>query len=198
MMPGWERWVAIELPLLALAAIGAHLVSSAGQTLLHRWLGHRRWSGRFFRNHINFHHAYYARGHLTSAVYLGEEGNNTPFFLIPLLLVGGGLFFLVPPELFAAVALGGAASFAAHVYFDKVYHVSGTPLERFAWFRRKQQLHFVHHLHANSNFAVIDFFWDRLLGTYRAPDEDPPERAPDSGPPMLPGTRSGARVQSDS
>ena len=52
------------------------------------------------------------------------------------------------------------------------------PLERFAWFRRKQQLHFVHHLHANSNFAVIDFFWDRLLGTYRAPDEATPERPP--------------------
>ena len=43
---------------------------------------------------------------------------------------------------------------------------------RFAWFRHKQQLHFVHHLHADSNFAVIDFFWDRLLGTYRRPDGD--------------------------
>ena len=47
---------------------------------------------------------------------------------------------------------------------DKEYHVVGSPLERFAaWFRRRQQLHFVHHLHANSNFAVIDFFWDRDL-----------------------------------
>jgi hypothetical protein len=24
--------------------------------------------------------------------------------------------------------------------------------------------------HANSNFAVIHFFWDRVLGTYRGPD----------------------------
>jgi sterol desaturase/sphingolipid hydroxylase (fatty acid hydroxylase superfamily) len=50
--------------------------------------------------------------------------------------------------------------------------VEPSSLERFAWFRRKQQLHFVHHLHANRNFAVIDFFWDRLFGTYREPDED--------------------------
>src|SRR5262249_22735755 len=42
--------------------------------------------------------------------------------------------------------------------------------QRFAWFRRKQELHFVHHRHANSNFAVIHFFWDRILGTYRRPD----------------------------
>jgi sterol desaturase/sphingolipid hydroxylase (fatty acid hydroxylase superfamily) len=27
-------------------------------------------------------------------------------------------------------------------------------------------------MHANSNFAVIDFFWDRMLGTYRKPDQD--------------------------
>jgi sterol desaturase/sphingolipid hydroxylase (fatty acid hydroxylase superfamily) len=34
----------------------------------------------------------------------------------------------------------------------------------------KQELHFVHHRHAGCNFAVIDNFWDRLLGTYRGPD----------------------------
>jgi sterol desaturase/sphingolipid hydroxylase (fatty acid hydroxylase superfamily) len=50
------------------------------------------------------------------------------------------------------------------------YHVSGPRLERFAWFRRAQHLHFVHHMHANTNFAVIHFFWDRLLGTYRSLD----------------------------
>src|SRR6476620_5382944 len=54
--------------------------------------------------------------------------------------------------------------------FDKEYHVEGSRLHRFAWFRRKQELHFVHHRHANSNFAVIHFFWDRILGTYRRPD----------------------------
>jgi sterol desaturase/sphingolipid hydroxylase (fatty acid hydroxylase superfamily) len=172
MMPGWERWVATELPLLVLIAAATHLVMSASQTLLHRWLGHRRWGGHFFRNHIGFHHASYARGHLTSAVYRGKDGNNTPFFLIPTLLAGGGLFFLLSLGPFLAMASAAAASFYAHVYFDKTYHVAGSPLERFAWFRRKQQLHFVHHLHADANFAVIDFFWDRLFGTYRAPDED--------------------------
>jgi hypothetical protein len=63
-----------------------------------------------------------------------------------------------------------AASFYAHVFFDKEYHVEGSRLQQFAWFRRKQELHFVHHRHANSNFAVIHFFWDRILGTYRRPD----------------------------
>jgi hypothetical protein len=168
----WGSWLLSELPPLVLTIVGTHLVISCSQTLLHYWLGHRRVGGQFFRNHINFHHRFYARGHLASPAYQDKEGNNTPFFLIPTILVGAAVFFVLPLPLFLAMSLTAAASFYAHVYFDKAYHVEGSLLERFAWFRRMQQLHFVHHLHANSNFAVIDFFWDRLLGTYRSPDRD--------------------------
>jgi sterol desaturase/sphingolipid hydroxylase (fatty acid hydroxylase superfamily) len=45
-------------------------------------------------------------------------------------------------------------------------------LGRFAWFRRKQQLHFLHHRYADCNFAVVDNFWDWLLGSYRGIDAD--------------------------
>jgi len=167
-----EHWLLIEIPPLVLTAACAHLIVSCSQTLMHRWLGHRRLGGVFFRNHIKFHHAQYAKGHLMSATYRGEEGNNTPYFLIPTALFGLGAFLMLPFVLFLAVALAASASFYAHVYLDKAYHVDGSWFERFVWFRRKQQLHFVHHLHANCNFAVIDFFWDRLLGTYRRADDD--------------------------
>jgi sterol desaturase/sphingolipid hydroxylase (fatty acid hydroxylase superfamily) len=107
-----------------------------------------------------------------SSTYRGNEGNNTPYFLIPTILVAGGMFLVLPFDLFLVVSAASAASFCAHVYLDKQYHTEASSLGRFAWFRRKQHLHFVHHLHANSNFAVIDSFWDRLLGTYRGPDTD--------------------------
>ena len=68
------------------------------------------------------------------------------------------------------MAVACAASFYAHVFFDKEYHSKKSRLQRFAWFRRKQELHFIHHRHADNNFAVIHFFWDRLLGTYRNAD----------------------------
>jgi sterol desaturase/sphingolipid hydroxylase (fatty acid hydroxylase superfamily) len=71
-------------------------------------------------------------------------------------------------------AIASAASFYAHVILDRAYHLEGSWLLRFAWFRRKQALHFIHHRHANVNFAVIEFFWDRLLGTYRGPLTDEP------------------------
>jgi sterol desaturase/sphingolipid hydroxylase (fatty acid hydroxylase superfamily) len=163
----WLHWSVIEIPLFTLAIVATHLVVSGGQTVMHLWLGHRRIGGALFRNHINFHHAHYRKGHLVSPIQLKEDGNNTPFFLLPMALVAAGMYFVLPQALFIVVMLTAGVSFGAHVWFDKAYHIEGSYLERFGWFRRKQQLHFVHHLHANTNYAVIDFFWDRVLGTFR-------------------------------
>ena len=152
-----------ELPLILMTAVATHLVMSFAQTLMHYKLGHHPMGGKFFRNHINFHHAHYSKDHLVSRTYLGDEGNNTPFFFIPVFLVGACTYLVLPVDLFVAQLVACAASFYAHVFFDKEYHVEGSRFQRFAWFRRKQELHFVHHRHANSNFAVIHFFWDRIL-----------------------------------
>src|SRR5260221_6849168 len=159
-----------ELPLFLMTAVATHLVMSFAQTLMHYKLGHHPMGGKFFRNHINFHHTYYSKDHLVSRTYRGDEGNNSPFFFIPVILVGVCTYLVLPIDLFVVQVVACAASFYAHVFFDKEYRIEGSRLQRFAWFRRKQELHFVHHRHANSNFAVIHFFWDRILGTYRSPD----------------------------
>ena len=159
-----------ELLLFLVTAVATHLVMSFGQTLMHYKLGHRPLGGKLFRNHINFHHTYYSKNHLVSRTYRGEEGNNTPFFLIPVCLVGMITYFVLPLDLFIVQMIACAGSFYAHVIFDKEYHVEGSWLQKFAWFRRRQELHFVHHRHADKNFAVIHFFWDWILGTYRRAD----------------------------
>jgi hypothetical protein len=160
-----------ELPLLLLTAVVTHLLMSFSQTLMHYGLGHRRMGGIFFRNHIHFHHVHYSKDHLVSLVYIKNDGdgNNTPFFLIPVALILLTTYLIFSIEVFMFQFITAFASFSAHVYLDNQYHIAGSPLLRFAWFRRKQQLHFVHHKHANSNFAIIDNFWDRLPGTYRKP-----------------------------
>ena len=160
----------LKLSLFLMTAVATHLVMSFGQTFLHYKVAHHRIGGKLFRNHINFHHAHYADDHLVSRTYLGDEGNITPYFFIPVFLVGGCAYFLLPLNLFVVTVITSAASFYAHVFFDKEYHVEGSRLQRFAWFRRQQELHFVHHRHANSNFGVIHFFWDKILGTYRMPN----------------------------
>jgi sterol desaturase/sphingolipid hydroxylase (fatty acid hydroxylase superfamily) len=160
----------LKLSLFLVTAVATHLVMSFGQTFLHYKVAHNPIGGKLFRNHINFHHAHYAEDHLVSRTYLGGEGNITPYFLIPVFLVGGCVYFLLPLNLFVVTAITSAASFYAHVFFDKEYHVEGSRLQRFAWFRRQQELHFVHHRHANTNFGIIHFFWDKILGTYRMPN----------------------------
>ena len=149
-------------------AMAAHLLMSLGQTLFHQYLGHRRIGGRFLKNHMLFHHTHYSGDHVVSAHYLDNGDNNTLFFLTPVALVIGLTYFFLRLDLFIVQLAAMSLSFYGHVYIDKQYHVAGSWLGRFSWFRRKQQLHFLHHRHANYNFAVIDFFWDRLLGTYRA------------------------------
>jgi sterol desaturase/sphingolipid hydroxylase (fatty acid hydroxylase superfamily) len=155
--------------LLFVGTAGAtHYFMSFAQTVLHRTLGHRPIGGKLFRNHLDFHHNYYGDDHLVSRTYQGDEGNNTPFFFIPVFLLGAGAIFVLPFYLFVALVIGCTASFSMHVFLDKEYHVEGSRLRRFAWFRRKQELHFIHHRCADCNYAVIDFFWDRLLGSYKA------------------------------
>jgi sterol desaturase/sphingolipid hydroxylase (fatty acid hydroxylase superfamily) len=167
------RSTSIDVFLYCFTATIVHFLMSLGQTLFHQYVGHRHWGGRFFRNHAQFHHTYYSGDHVVSSRYIGEEGNNTPYFLIPTALVIGVSYFFLRLDLFIVQLAAMSLSFYGHVYIDKQYHVAGSWLGRFFWFRRKQQLHFAHHRHANCNFAVIDYFWDRLLRTYRSDDPEP-------------------------
>ena len=160
----------LKLFLFLTTAVATHLVMSFGQTLIHYKIAHHPMGGKFFLNHNSFHHSHYSDAHLVSRTYLGDEGNTTPYFFIPVFLAGACAYFVLPIDLFIVLVVACAASFHAHVFFDKEYHSERSRLQQFAWFRRKQELHFVHHRHADSNFAVIHFFWDRILGTYRGPD----------------------------
>ena len=100
-----------RLPLFLLTAAATHLVMSFAQTVMHDRLGHRPIGGKFFRNHINFHHVYYCKNHLVSPRYRGDEGNNTPFFFIPVFLVGACTYAVLPLDLFVVMVLTCAASF---------------------------------------------------------------------------------------
>ena len=163
----WWRFMSIDIFLYVFTATSTHLVMSLGQTLFHRHLGHRSLGGIFCRNHVHFHHVHYSGDHIVSVHHGNNEGNNTPFFLIPTVLVVGLSYLIMRFDLFVVQLAAMSLSFYGHVYLDKQYHLAGSWLDRFSWFKRKQQLHFIHHRHADCNFAVIDYFWDRLLGTYR-------------------------------
>ena len=107
----------LKLSLFLVTAVATHLVMSFGQTFLHYKVAHNPIGGKLFRDHINFHHTHYAEDHLVSRTYLGDEGNITPYFLIPVFLVGGCVYFLLPLNLFVVTAITSAASFYAPCLF---------------------------------------------------------------------------------
>jgi hypothetical protein len=120
----------LKLSLFLMTAVVTHLVMSFGQTLIHYKVAHHPMGGRIFRNHINFHHTHYSDARLVSRTYLGDEGNTTPYFFIPIFLVGGCAYLLLPMNLFVVMVIASAASFYAHVFFDKEYHVRfSVPIE---------------------------------------------------------------------
>jgi len=121
-----------ELPLFLVTATVTYLIVSFSQTLMHFKLGHSPLGGRFFHNHINFHHTYYSKDHLVSRTYFDEKGNNTPFFLIPVFLVGACTYCILPLDLFVVRVITCAATFYAHVFFEKEYHLEKSRLQRFA------------------------------------------------------------------
>lgn len=130
-----------SLLLYGLTAMMAHLLMSFGQTLFHRYLGHSRLGGRFCRNHIQFHHAHYAGDHVVSIHYLDDGENNTLFFLFPIVLVAGLSYLFLRFDLLAVHLAAMSLSLCGHYYLDNQYHVAGSWLGHFSWFRRKQQLH---------------------------------------------------------
>src|SRR6058998_3573680 len=105
-----------ELPLILMTAVATHLVMSFAQTLMHYKLGHHPMGGKFFRNHINFHHAHYSKDHLVSR---SDEGNNTPFCFIPVFVVGPCMLPVFLVELFVVQPVACAVSFYPHILFHK-------------------------------------------------------------------------------
>lgn len=156
------------LSMLAMAFLG-HALAGLTQNLLHRWLGHAPAGAALHRIHVEMHHTIYTAVRMRSRRYEDAEITLTPLYLIPAFALAMLFLWLMPLFHAIAVTLGIAASFAAHVYVHAQYHVRGSWLQRYPWFRRGRLLHAVHHRDTTKNFSLIDYSWDRVFGTFRDP-----------------------------
>jgi sterol desaturase/sphingolipid hydroxylase (fatty acid hydroxylase superfamily) len=151
---------------MAFGAVAAYLVGSFVQTVMHRWLGHKAVGSFFQRRHVLDHHRIYSPKNLVSREYSAVERSLTPYYAVPAGGVTAFLGLVLPLIPFVSFSMTLLFSFGAHAYIHKHYHLQHTWLERSRWFRRHRALHYVHHRDARRNYAVIDFFWDRLFGTF--------------------------------
>ncbi len=143
---------------------GAWCVSSFFQMALHRAFGH---SVRSFisRGHVGEHHRRFAPSRFSVRSY-PKEPDVSWTYAIPALALVGLFYTLLPVGLFLSAVGTMAFSAWVHLYLHKHYHLRHSWLERFRWFWRLRRAHYRHHVDQRTNFAVIDLYWDRLLGTY--------------------------------
>jgi sterol desaturase/sphingolipid hydroxylase (fatty acid hydroxylase superfamily) len=93
-------------------------------------------------------------------------GHVPRYYAIPLIPLVCAAYCLLPGTYFIAHLCGVAFAIWWHIYLHRQYHIRGAWWERFAWFREKRQLHFLHHQKPHKNFAIVEYSWDLLFGTF--------------------------------
>lgn len=138
------------------------------QVVFHRWFGHERRLGEVYDNHIRGHHADYRGEKLMSERYIEAERHVMWYYALPLAPLTVAAACWLPWTLVAAHVATLVATIWWHLHLHRQYHLTNPFWARFAWFRKKRALHLRHHVHHHGNYAIVEFFWDRLLGTYDA------------------------------
>jgi len=153
---------------LATIFVVTYYLSAAVQTISHRLYGHTKRVMAIYAEHTHGHHAQYARSDLLRDDWVPSERHVLWYFAIPFSAIAALVWAIAPFAVLLAYVTGLAFSFSLHLVLHRQYHIRGSVLERFAWFRRKRALHFIHHRRVRTNYAIVENWIDRVLGTYRA------------------------------
>lgn len=157
---------AVNALLLVATCIGTFRAASCAQALLHRWIGHGGLIGSIRESHIRSHHSIFKGRRFDAATYTGEERSVSHTFAPVAAAIGMLSYWLLPIELAFASLLSLLVTYGAHVYLHEHFHLTGSWLLRFSWFRHLKDLHRIHHANPRKNFGVLDHSSDRLLGTF--------------------------------
>jgi len=155
----------MDILIFLAVAVATYYVMSIVQTVLHKDFGHRKRIGAVFSAHAIGHHGLYHKNRLKTEKFEDCESHALNYYGIPIVVIAALTFWLGGLLVMTANLIGVIFTFRWHMYLHEHYHLIDTPLERFAWFRKKRELHFIHHEDARYNFAVVEFWIDNLMGT---------------------------------
>jgi hypothetical protein len=141
------------------------------QTLLHRIFGHHDRIHQIYQTHAKGHHGKYPPQRLITDEWIDSEQHVMGYYAIPFVPLAVIVAWLGGLWLFLSHAAAMAFAIWWHIYLHKQYHLRGCHWERYGWFRRKRELHFIHHRQVRRNYAIVEYWMDDLLGTR----QDPPE-----------------------
>ena len=158
----------LKIAVYAVTLILTHYIASFIQASLHCVVAHRKFGGVLRKNHLRYHHAIYSKNVMVSEKYIDEEKSLTIYYVLPATIIASIDYLLLPLDIFLIHVSALALSFYAHVYVHVQYHLRDPWMKRFEWFNRKQALHILHHKNGSKNFAVLEFLWDKVFGTFQS------------------------------
>ena len=121
---------------------------------------------------MTHHVKLYPQSDLLSDTYRNPGKDNTTFIFTPLLVVSFLLLEGVLRHFGASIALlciltvEGLIVGILHDYMHTLFHLRKTFLNRYQWFLRLRELHFIHHKHMQRNLGIFWFGWDHVMGSY--------------------------------
>jgi Fatty acid hydroxylase superfamily len=135
------------------------------QTIFHRWFGHKKRIERIYHNHAIGHHSKYPPKDLISHQWRPSERHVLWYYAIPLVPLLFAIATLANLPVFLGFVAGTILSIGWHIYLHKQYHLQNSVWEKFDWFLQKRALHFQHHKKVKTNYAIVEFWIDDLMGT---------------------------------
>jgi hypothetical protein len=143
-----------------------YIIAAIFATAIHS-LGHRHWSGRWFRAHTIEHHVkLYPPKRFTDKVVKVSADPNAKYY-IPVMI----LPFIYSWYALRSLRVAVASSVEVLLwlwfvdYIHMGYHLDDFWMERYPWFMYLRKLHFRHHSgDMLTNMGIADFFVDWLTG----------------------------------
>jgi sterol desaturase/sphingolipid hydroxylase (fatty acid hydroxylase superfamily) len=165
---------------VAATFVATYYAASIIQVVAHRLFGHVDRVRPVFESHALGHHGVYPRDNLLSDHWVPAE-KHVMWYFVPLFApMVFAMYAFTSFTVFVTHVSGIAFAVWWHVFLHQQYHLRGSFLERFGWFQRKRELHFVHHRRVHRNYAIVEFWLDHVLGTIEKPNPTPHSDAHES------------------
>ena len=133
--------------------------------ILHKISHNRNYGGLIYRWHHKHHIIEFPPHKLTKDVYPDSPKyeNIYAYFLIAWWIA---LYNIVSLYYFKIIFIETLIYAMCIDRLHTYYHLNNSPLEKYEWFRKKKELHLLHHKKTHHNFNLVDFTTDKLLETY--------------------------------
>ncbi len=139
------------------------------QTILHRLFGHHDRIHKVYEIHAKGHHGKYPPHRLMTDQWIESEQHTMWYYAIVFVPIAVLVAWCFGPWIFLAHVTSLLFAIWWHLYLHEQYHLKHSAWEFFRWFRKKRALHFIHHREVRTNYAIVEYWIDRILGTRKDP-----------------------------